>query len=48
LPLDRLSAYEVTAGGQDRSVPPRFTFIWAKRPAGIQLVSWQSTGIPPK
>jgi hypothetical protein len=40
--------YEVTAGGQDRSVPLRFTSIWAKRPAGIQFVSWQSTGIPPK
>jgi hypothetical protein len=42
------AVYEVTAGGQDRSVPLRFTSIWAKRPAGIQFVSWQSTGIPPK
>jgi len=40
--------YEVTAGGQDRSVPLRFTAIWANRPAGRQFVSWQSTGIPPK
>ena len=40
--------YEVTAGGQDRSVPLRFTAIWAKRPAGLEFVSWQSTGIPPK
>jgi hypothetical protein len=40
--------YEVTAGGQDRSVPLRFTAIWANRPAGPQFVSWQSTGIPPK
>ena len=40
--------YEVTAGGQDRSVPLRFTAIWASRPAGPQFVSWQSTGIPPK
>jgi hypothetical protein len=40
--------YEVTAGGQDRSVPLRFTAIWANRPAGPQFVSWQSTGIPLK
>ena len=43
----RLTAvYEVTAGGQDRSVPLRFTAIWAKRPSGVEFVSWQSTGIP--
>jgi hypothetical protein len=42
------AVYEVTSGGQDRSVPLRFTAIWAKRPAGIQFVSWQSTGIPPR
>jgi len=42
------AVYEVTAGGQDRSVPLRFTAIWAKRPSGIEFVSWQSTGIPPK
>jgi len=41
------AAYEVTAGGQDRTVPLRFTAIWAKRPSGLQFVSWQSTGIPP-
>ena len=40
------AVYEVTAGGQDRSVPLRFTAIWAKRPAGVEFVSWQSTGIP--
>jgi hypothetical protein len=40
--------YEVTSGGQDRTVPLRFTAIWAKRPSGLELVSWQSTGIPPK
>src|SRR5713101_3175292 len=40
------AVYEVTAGGQDRTVPLRFTAIWAKRPSGIQFVSWQSTGIP--
>jgi hypothetical protein len=41
------AVYEVTAGGQDRTVPLRFTAIWAKRPSGLQFVSWQSTGIPP-
>jgi len=40
------AVYEVTAGGQDRSVPLRFTAIWAKRPSGVEFVSWQSTGIP--
>jgi len=40
------AVYEVTAGGQDRTVPLRFTAIWAKRPSGIEFVSWQSTGIP--
>jgi len=42
------AVYEVTAGGQDRTVPLRFTAIWAKRPSGVQFVSWQSTGIPPR
>src|SRR5262245_11264410 len=34
------AVYEVTSGGQDRTVPLRFTAVWAKRPAGIELVSW--------
>src|SRR5213596_3046075 len=42
------AVYEVTSGGQDRTVPLRFTAIWAKRPGGLQFVSWQSTGIPPR
>ena len=42
------AVYEVTSGGQDRSVPLRFTAVWAKRPAGLEFVSWQSTGIPPR
>jgi hypothetical protein len=42
------AVYEVTSGGQDRSVPLRFTAIWAKRPSGVEFVSWQSTGIPAK
>ena len=31
------AVYEVTAGGQDRTVPLRFTAIWAKRPSGIEF-----------
>jgi hypothetical protein len=42
------AVYEVTSAGQDRSVPLRFTAIWAKRPSGLEFVSWQSTGIPAK
>jgi hypothetical protein len=42
------AVYEVTAGGQDRSVPLRYTAIWAKRSSGPEFVSWQSTGIPPR
>ena len=40
------AVYEVTAGGQDRTVPLRPTAIWAKRPGGLEFVSWRSTGIP--
>ena len=40
------AVYEVTSAGQDRSVPLRYTAIWAKRPSGLEFVSWQSTGIP--
>src|SRR3954464_6788160 len=40
------AVYEVTSAGQDRVVPLRFTAIWAKRPSGLEFVSWQSTGIP--
>ena len=42
------AVYEVTSGGQDRTVPLRFTAIWANRPSGLEFVSWQSTGIPPR
>ena len=42
------AVYEVTSGGQDRTVPLRFTAIWAKRSSGPEFVSWQSTGIPPR
>jgi hypothetical protein len=41
------AVYEVTSATQgERTIPLRFTAIWAKRPAGIEFVSWQSTGIP--
>jgi hypothetical protein len=40
------AVYEVTTGGQERTVPLRFTAIWAKRPSGLEFVSWHSTGIP--
>ena len=40
------AVYEVTADGQERTVPLRFHAIWAKRPSGLEFVSWQSTGIP--
>ena len=40
------AVYEVTSGGEDRTVPLRFTAVWAKRSSGPQFVSWQSTGIP--
>lgn len=42
------AVYEVTSGGQDRTVPLRFTAIWVKRAAGPEFVSWQSTGLPPR
>ena len=43
-----IAVCEVTSAGQDRTVPLRFTAIWAKRPSGLEFVSWQSTGIPPR
>src|SRR5260370_31669072 len=42
------AVYEVTSGGQDRTVPLRFTALWAQRPSGLELVSWQATGVPPR
>lgn len=42
------AVYDVTTGGQDRTLPLRYTTIWAKRPSGLEFVSWQSTGIPSK
>jgi hypothetical protein len=42
------AVYEVTSGTLERTIPMRYTAIWAKRPSGPEFVSWQSTGIPPK
>ena len=42
------AVFEVTSGGQNRTVPLRFHAIWAKRPSGLEFVSWQPTGIPPR
>src|SRR5947208_15998154 len=42
------AVYEVTPGGQDRTVPLRVTAIRVARPPGPELASWQSTGIPPR
>ena len=42
------AVYDVTVGTQDRTIPLRYTTIWAKRASGPEFVSWQSTGIPPK
>lgn len=42
------AVYEVTTGGQDRTLPLKFTAVWAKRRSGLQFVSWESTSIPPK
>ena len=42
------AVYEVTVGGENRTVPLRYTVVWVKRPGGLEFVSWQSTGIPPR
>ena len=40
--------FDVTVKGQEMSVPLRFHSIWAKRPDGLQFISWQATRQPPK
>jgi ketosteroid isomerase-like protein len=40
--------FDVTVKGQELSVQLRFHSVWAKRPDGLQFVSWQATRIPPK
>ena len=42
------AVYEVTVDSQNRTVPLRYTVVWVKRPGGLEFVSWQSTGIPPR
>ena len=47
--LSGTAEYGVGNPGQERTVPLRFTSIWAKRPDGtVQFVSWQATAIPVK
>ena len=40
--------FDVTVKGQEMSVPLRFHSIWAKRPGGLQFISWQATRVPAK
>ena len=40
--------FDVTVKGQDLSVPLRFHTVYAKRPTGVQFVSWQATRVPAK
>jgi ketosteroid isomerase-like protein len=40
--------FDVTVKGQEMSVALRFHTIWAKRPDGVQFISWQATRQPPK
>jgi hypothetical protein len=40
--------FDVTVKGQDMTVPLRFHTVWAKRPGGLQFISWQATRVPPK
>ena len=41
------AAFDVTTKGEDLSIQLRFHSVWAKRPQGVQFVSWQSTRLPP-
>lgn len=41
------ATFDVTNKGEDLSIQLRFHSVWAKRPQGVQFVSWQSTRIPP-
>ncbi|HEX4985486.1 MAG TPA: nuclear transport factor 2 family protein [Burkholderiales bacterium] len=40
--------FDVTVKGQDIAVELRFTSVWAKRPGGLQFISWESTRMPQK
>lgn len=38
---------DLTSRGQDLTLQLRFLSAWAKRPSGIQFVSWNSTRVTP-
>jgi hypothetical protein len=40
--------FEVNARGQELILELLFHAVWAKRPTGLQFVSWQATRLPPK
>jgi hypothetical protein len=40
--------FDVTVKGQDLSVQLRFHTVYAKRPGGLQFISWQATRVPAK
>jgi len=40
--------FEVTARGQDVTLEQLFHAVWARREAGLQMVSWQATRLVPK
>ena len=46
--INGTAVYEVTVSAENRTVPLRYTVVWVKRPGGLEFVSWQSTGIPPR
>ena len=41
------AAFDVTTKGEDLSIQLRCHSVWAKRPQGVQFVSWQATRLPP-
>jgi ketosteroid isomerase-like protein len=41
--LTGVAAISVTSGGKPNSFRVRFTDVYAKRPSGWQMVTWQST-----
>jgi len=44
--LTGVCAISVMSGGKPNSFKVRFTDVWAKRPGGWQMVTWQSTKLP--
>ena len=38
--------FDVTVKGHDLSVQLRFHTVYAKRPGGLQFISWQATRVP--